>query len=333
MSDSRGLGGTDLATTQTVVELRQVKKRYGKVEALAGLDLRVQRGQIYGFLGRNGAGKTTALRALMGIVKPTGGAISLFGEPVKASSVRYRQRIGYVAQEQHFYEWMTPRALGQFVSAFYPSHSTQEYQQHLRRFELPDRKIRTFSTGMKAKLALALALAHQPELLVLDEPTAGLDAVARREFIDMVRDQVKREGRTTLLSSHLIHEAELVADHVGIIEQGKMRFEGSLAALAEDVKLVSWPVTSGDAAPKTPLPAGLLVLRERVDVSRRELVVQQVAPGALSALRLSRPDSRVIDLPLEEIFIAMVSQAWSVETATVHAALKVDTRLESAGSP
>ncbi|MEM7218590.1 MAG: ABC transporter ATP-binding protein [Pseudomonadota bacterium] len=210
----------------------QVHKSYSEIQVLRGLDLRVGEGEVYGFLGRNGAGKSTALRAVMGINRIDAGRIELFGEPVLASDPLPRRYVGYVAQEQHFYDWMTAPRAGRFVGSFYPDWDAQEFARLLARLEVPtDRRIRAFSGGMTAKLALALALAARPRLLVLDEPTAGMDAVARREFIDIVRAQAREDGRTTVFSSHLIDEVERAASQVGIIEAGVARFEGSLDAL------------------------------------------------------------------------------------------------------
>ncbi len=178
-----------------MIRLRGLVKRYGAVEALRGLDLDVRPGQVYGFLGRNGAGKSTALRIIMGITLPTAGDVQIFGRSLRGEDPGVRRRIGYVAQEQSFYGWMTPLGLGRFVAGFYPSWQDAEYRRLLALLEIPaDRRIQTFSGGTHAKLALAVALAHRPELLVLDEPTAGMDAVARREFLELVRLQAQRTG-------------------------------------------------------------------------------------------------------------------------------------------
>jgi len=297
-----------------VLELRELHKAYGNVPALNGLELRLDRGQVYGFLGRNGAGKSTALRAVMGITRPDRGVVALFGSAVKAGDVRARQRIGYVAQEQNFYDWMTPAMLGAFVGAFYPSWDQARYENLLLRFEVPPRKIRTFSGGMKVKQALALALAHRPELLVLDEPTAGLDAVVRREFVEILRELAALGEHTTLFSSHLIDEVELVASRVGIVEQGAMRFEGSLPELAARVRVVSIPPPEEalSSAHSVPDPAGVLaelplrVLTRRETAVELELTLWADEPWAFSALGQRIPDARFRQPPLEDIFIALV---------------------------
>ncbi|MFC2173699.1 ATP-binding cassette domain-containing protein, partial [Acidobacteriota bacterium] len=158
---------TQKDSDRTVLELQGLTKRYGDVWALAGLDLTVREGEVYGFLGRNGAGKSTSIRIIMGISRSTRGAVRLFGKRLRGNPLKARQKIGYVAQEQNFYGWMNPTVMGEFVRGFYPTWDTGEYTRLLGALDLPpSRKIRTFSHGMKAKLALALALAHRPPVLV-----------------------------------------------------------------------------------------------------------------------------------------------------------------------
>ena len=234
-----------------VLTLRGIHKSYGDLDVLKGLDLDVEEGTVYGFLGRNGAGKSTALRTIMGITYADAANIELLGDPVTGDAPELRQQVGYVAQEQHFYDWMTTESIGRFVAGFYPSWDKAEYLRLIKLLEIPTgRKIRGFSGGNHAKLALALALATRPRLLLLDEPTAGMDAVARREFIDIVRDQARSDQRTTLFSSHLIDEVERAADQIGVIDEGKMRFEGTLDDLRRSVRRYIYaPVKSVSAPP------------------------------------------------------------------------------------
>ncbi|HJL19216.1 MAG TPA: ABC transporter ATP-binding protein [Sandaracinaceae bacterium LLY-WYZ-13_1] len=284
-----------------LLSVRGLAKRYGRVRALRGLDLTVGAGEVYGFLGRNGAGKSTTIRILMGITKPDAGEVRLFGEPTKGAHVRVRQRIGYVAQEQTFYDWMTAKRLARFVSRFYPTWDQSTFERLCAAQAVPlDRKVGTFSGGMRVKLALALALGPRPPLLILDEPTAGLDPVARREFLERVREDAERTGRTTFFSTHLIDEVELVADRVGIVDDGRTRYEGTVDALAARVRLFA-----GEPPPDLALPEGVRPVSDRTFRGRRRLVFEAPDPTAFAALeaRLGAPLSR---LPLEEIFIEMV---------------------------
>ncbi len=284
-----------------ILDARGLHKSYGRVRALSGLDLTVGRGEVYGFLGRNGAGKSTTIRVLMGITRVDRGEVRLFGLPARGGHVKLRERIGYVAQEQSFYGWMSARTLGRFVGGFYPTWSGDEFERRCRHLEIPlDRKVQGFSGGMKMKLALCLALAHRPELLILDEPTAGLDPVARREFLEIVRDDSDRTGRTTFFSTHLIDEVELVADRVGIVDGGRMRYEGSVAELAARVRALRLPV----GAPLPELPPGIAVVGDRTFRGERQVVLEVSDPARWASVPLA-----LEPMPLEEIFIAMVRRA------------------------
>lgn len=295
-----------------VIELKNLSKDYGKVRALDGLDLTVKEGDVYGFLGRNGAGKSTAIRILMGITKPTKGIVNLFGKPLGKNHIELRQRVGYVAQEQNFYGWMTPVTIGNFVSGFYPTWDDTEYVRLLKGLDLPkDRKIRTFSGGMRAKLALCLALAHRPSLLLLDEPTAGLDPIARREFIEMVRDQAENKTDTIFFSSHLIDEVEAAANCIGIIEKGKMYYQGALSELSNSVRLLKHPpVDSGDIE----LPSfllegsyGIKIIQDRMLNGERHLVVRNSEnPDIFSSMFFGEGNWSVEKMSLEDIFIELV---------------------------
>lgn len=248
------------ATPVAPVVLRTdgLSRSFGKVAAVEQLGLTVREGEIYGFLGMNGAGKTTTIRMLMGIIKPSAGQIELLGQRTRRTSIKQKQSIGYVSQEQNFYPWMTGRGLGRFVGGFYPSWDAAEFDRLLRVLEVPsDRKVSQLSGGMRVKLALALALAPRPALLILDEPTSGLDPVARREFLDLIQRQARDHRRTTFFSSHILGEVERVADRVGIIHQGRMRYEGDLETLRNSVRQVRWPITVERLVPPPPPPLSL----------------------------------------------------------------------------
>lgn len=285
--------------TGPILEMRSLEKRYGRVRALEGLSLSVAPGEVYGFLGRNGAGKSTAIRILMGITRPSGGEVRLFGESTRGAPVRLRQRIGYVAQEQAFYPWMSARRLGRFVGGFYPTWDQGAFEQLCLEQGLPlDRAAGGFSGGMKMKLALALALGHRPPLLVLDEPTAGLDPVARRELLERVREDAERTGRTTFFSTHLIDEVELVADRVCIVDDGKARYEGAIADLSARVRC--WRGVEPPPILLAP-PPGIRVLGDRTFRGERRITLEAADAdwSALGGVALEA-------MPLEETFIEMV---------------------------
>lgn len=297
----------ECAARVNVLEIDNLSKRYGSVQVLKGLNLRVQAHEVYGFLGRNGAGKSTAIRVAMGITRASAGEVRLFGEPMTARhEVRLRQRVGYVSQEQNFYPWMSPSSVGDFVRGFYPSWDHATYQGLLVRLDLPpERKLGLLSGGMRVKVALALALAHHPQLLILDEPTAGLDPVARREFLEIVRDQAAKREVTTFFSTHLIDEVELAADRLAIVEGGTTRFEGTVAALLEPfVSLVEAPGVRGAALPEALQDGSFSVVQDRVQRDRRQLMVR--VPSQRAALALIN-DQWELDKPsLEDIFVQLV---------------------------
>jgi len=270
------------------VELESVTHRYGKVQALDGLSLTVRQGEMFGFLGRNGAGKTTTLKLLMGLLRPDSGNIAVLGRSVKRMPSSLKQRIGYVCQEPNFYPWMTADQLGAFVGSFYPTWDAPEFQRLLRMLDVPrDRRASEMSGGTRTKLGLALALAPRPALLLLDEPTAGLDPVARREFNDQLQALQREQGTTVMFSSHLVGEVEQLAQRVGIVQNGTCRFEGEVGALRARVRRI------GADADFTP---GDGFARLRGDIWQAEPALWEQA-GSL-------PGAVVETLSLEDIFLA-----------------------------
>ena len=290
---------TPTPTAEPVLSVTGLHRSFGRFAAVDGLDLSVHAGEIYGFLCVNGAGKTTTIRMLMGIIAPDRGTIELLGEKSKRTTLKQKQHIGYVSQDQTFYPWMTAEMLGKFVGGLYPTWDAAEYRRLLAVLEVPaNRKVSGLSGGMRVKLALALAIAPRPPLLILDEPTAGLDPVARREFLEIITHQAREYGRTTFFSTHLLDEVERAADRVGIIHQGKKRFEGRLDELQRRVREIT--LSAG-----APLPVGFQVWRE-LDLTQTEtgpeyrLIVEADSASWENAGVLGRK------LPLDDIFIACV---------------------------
>jgi ABC-2 type transport system ATP-binding protein len=254
---------------------------------IRGLDLEVPAGSVYGFLGRNGAGKTTTIRMLMGILRPDAGTLTLGGETVRRTTASMRRRVGYVSQQQHFYPWMRVRRLSRFVGAFYPSWDQARFDALCVRLSIvPTQRVGELSGGTRMKLALALALAHRPPLLILDEPTAGVDPVTRREILDTLRAMVDDEGVTVLFSTHQISEVEDIGDQVGILHEGRMFWQGPVAGVRERVRRVR-----GD------VPEGLLALHR----DERGTVVWG-PPERLATLADAEPIS------LEAAFVAIARQ-------------------------
>lgn len=204
------------------LRLNAVSKRFGRVTALDNVSFDVPPGRVCALLGANGAGKTTAIRILLGLERADAGRAEVLGMDSATFGLDIRSRVGYVAERPVLYDWMTIDEIGWFAAGFYPPSYQRVYAQYVERFQLDGRqRIKTLSKGMRAKVSLALALAHRPDLLILDEPTSGLDPLVRREFLESMVD-IASEGRTVLLSSHQVAEVERVADLVVILLGGKL---------------------------------------------------------------------------------------------------------------
>lgn len=204
---------------------------------LNGIDLEVPRGCIYGLLGRNGCGKTTLIRTLLGLEPPTRGRTLLLGADSRRLSARARARIGYVAEGHNLIQnYRVRRLIG--LCRDLALHWNEAFFSHLMEtFRLPmDRKVKELSAGMRAELNLALAMAVDPELLILDDPTLGLDTVARRQFIELAIDLIQKENRTILFSSHILGDVERIADRIGIMAGGKLVVDCELEELKRRVR-------------------------------------------------------------------------------------------------
>jgi ABC-2 type transport system ATP-binding protein len=217
-----------------VIETNQLVKRYGKIEALKGVSLRVEKGEIFGLLGQNGAGKTTLIKLLLGITKKTDGDATLLGEPIGTASIR--SRIGYLPEDHRFPDYHTGYSLLDFYGTLLGmsrSDRCKKIPEMLEVVGLKGRmhyKIRTYSKGMKQRAGIAQALFHDPEIIFLDEPTDGVDPVGRREIRDLMQ-QLKKDGRTIFLNSHLLGEVELICDRLVILQRGEILRQGEMASL------------------------------------------------------------------------------------------------------
>lgn len=291
--------------SQYVIETSDLGRRFRKVWAIENVNLQVPAGSVFGFLGLNGAGKTTTIRMLLGLLEPSAGSISVLGMNPLTHGVEIRRRVGYVAENQKMYGWMTVAEVLRFVRPFYPTWNDYLATQLLRRFGLsPSARLRNLSAGMNAKVALTLALAHEPELLVLDDPTSGLDAVVRREFLESIIGLIHEEGRTVFFSSHIIHEVERVADWIGIIHEGTLRTVQPLEEMKAQTKRIRLVFPSG--CPEVVQAPGLLSVQK----NGREtlLTVQGFSDATLRTLEVQyTPQTiEVHDLSLEDIFVETV---------------------------
>ncbi len=293
--------------SEAVIETVGLKKSYKEVEAVCGLDIRVPRGSIYGFLGRNGAGKTTTIKMLLGMVAPDAGEGRVLGYPidVRSESLEIRRRTGFVSEDKGLYDYMTVSQMIEFTRPLFPSWRRDRESELLRSFELPlTRKVRQLSKGMRTKLALLLALARGAELLILDEPTEGLDPAAIEDVLQALVRLVAEEEVTIFFSSHQIAEVEQIADHVAIIDKGRRVVAGALDDVKEKYRRINL-IFDGLAPAASFEIAGI----ERVQKDGRQLslLVSHNLDEIINQARALRAQSvDVVPVTLKEIFLESV---------------------------
>ena len=214
------------------LEIKGLRKEY-KDFVLEGMDLTIERGKIMGLVGENGAGKTTAMKAMLGIIRADGGTIRFFGKELSEGCSGNKNDIGVVLGEMNFYETMTPAQVGKVCGGIYKNWDEKRFKDSLGRMNVAmNKKIKDFSKGMRIKLALATALSHQAKILILDEPTSGLDPVAREEILDEFKAFTEDGQGAILLSSHITSDLEKIADDITFIHKGKVIFTKSRRELA-----------------------------------------------------------------------------------------------------
>lgn len=287
-----------------VIEIQGLQRRYGRFEAVNGLNLTVAPGRCYGFFGRNGAGKTTTIKCLLNLLRPDAGRVRVFGLDPQRDEVAVKSRLAYVPDAVAFYPWMTVRDTLEYLASFRANWNRRIEADLLERFALnPDQKAGDLSKGQKTQLALIGAICPEPELLVLDEPTSGLDPIVRREFIQTVIGAYQSgdaEKRTVFVSTHLIAEFEGLIDEFTIIEQGR-----ELLSLPADVARERFKkIRARFKQPLNDLPVSG-ALQVRWNGREAELLVNGSGDELIEQLqRLQPEDLRSESLSLEEIFVA-----------------------------
>jgi ABC-2 type transport system ATP-binding protein len=227
-------------TTGLAIQTERLGKSYGKVEAVKELNLSVRSHSITAFLGLNGAGKSTTIKMLLGMIRPSTGHSTILGQQISGQieSVHIRSQIAYVSENKRLYDYMTVQQMIRFTSAFYSDWRPDEEQKLLHQYKLPlDRKIKSLSKGMRTKLGLLLAFARRPELLILDEPSEGLDPVGIEELLEILVTRCS-EGTTIFFSSHQISEVERIADQVCVLHAGRLVLDSSLDDLRQSYRRI-----------------------------------------------------------------------------------------------
>ncbi len=245
------------------IRFERVTCCYGAMRALDSVSFAVPTGSVFALLGRNGAGKTTAIRALLGLLAPTRGRVRVLGHDALLLPPPMRGRVAYVGEGHPLPSWMRVRDVIAFQAATFPTFDRELCRRWLTRFQLPEkRRVFQLSRGMRAQLALSVALAPRPELVVLDDPALGLDTVARREFLEVMIDLIQEEGRTLLFTSHVLTDVERVADRVALLDHGVLRINAPLDEIQRRVR--RYALEFAGATPETaPALAGLIRARRR----------------------------------------------------------------------
>jgi len=285
-----------------VIDFQAVHKRFRQNAVLRGTTFQVQRGRTFAFLGRNAAGKTTTISILMGLLSRDAGTAKVLGLDPATHPIEVRRQVGYLAEDQTMYGWMRCEEILQFMAPFYPTWDHQLALKYAGEFEVPLRtKIKHLSKGQNVRLGLVLALAHRPELVILDDPALGLDPIMRKQFNRDLITHLQGEGRTVFYSSHLLYEVEPVADEVAILDAGRIVRHAETEELRRDVKQF---VLSREAAAQ--LGSEVKILECKPDGEDLAITLEG-AESAIEALQRTGSDFRAVDLNLDEIFEVYVT--------------------------
>ena len=284
-----------------VIVTQRLTKYYDRRAVVDGLELRIPQGTVYGLLGRNGSGKSTAIKMLLGMVHPDRGRIEILGEEAGRLRPQTRARIAYLAEGNPLYRWMTVGEAVRFARACSPTWNDVLAEQILDHFGLARRaKIRRLSNGERAQVSLALAVSTEPELLILDDPTLGLDTVVRRDFLESLIQIIQRRGRTIFFSSHILGDVERVADRIGILVDGVLRVDCPTDHFKDSIRKVV--LEFARTPPEFPDCPGLV--SRRVVGRKLELVLAGYNDGHRELAESLQPASiEVMELNLEDAFI------------------------------
>jgi len=289
--------------TEPAIKIEGLHFSYGRKKVLKGVDLEVPKGSIFGFLGRNGSGKTTTIKTLLGLQKPQAGKCLVSGLDSVAQNLEIRQRVGFMAEDQQMYGWMTVSRIIKWVAGFYPNWDYKFADELLDILRLPkNTKIKALSKGQNSSLALLLALGHRPKIVILDDPTLGLDPIARKDFLRHVIDLLQSNNVTVFFSSHLLYEIEPVADHIAILDDGVIVKASGTEQLRDSVRRFALTPTSGANFGNVPGVLDVLRLGDNVSVTLEDC--DQTKRSSLKGMSVNGMTETALNL--DEIFEAYV---------------------------
>lgn len=291
------------AIADPIISCNSLRKNFGKKEVLSGVDLQIPQGAIVGLVGTNGSGKSTLIKCLLGLLKPTSGEMRVFGEDPWFLSTPSKARLGYVPQTVQLIPWMRVDQTVEYTAAFYESWDRAWAETLLARLDLPrDHRVGPLSTGQQQKLALVLALGHRPDLLILDEPVASLDPIARRELLRSLMEMSLDNRHTVLFSTHITSDLERVATHIALLKSGRIVLFDELDAVKDRVKRLR--ISSEQTLPPHLSIRGLI--QQQVDGTSALVTVADLDDRLVDDLRHEfSADVAVEDLNLEDIFVEL----------------------------
>jgi ABC-2 type transport system ATP-binding protein len=295
-------------TSISAIETTELHKSYGRIEAVRGVDLSIKLHQITAFLGLNGAGKSTTIKMLLGMIRPDSGAGQILGKSITdaADSVSIRRKVAYVSESKQLYDYMTVEQMIRFTKSFYPDWRAEIERKLLSTYELPlDRRIKSLSKGMRTKLALLLAFSRRPELLILDEPSEGLDPIGIDQMLESLV-ALCGEGTTVFFSSHQIPEVERIADHVCILHKGALVLDAALERMRHSYRQIDlvFPILPDESDIRMPSVKSV----RRVGRQMRIVVNGDAELVVARANELHASSIEVVPIGLRDIFMETVKE-------------------------
>ena len=289
-----------------LLRITGLSKSFGRKSVFSGLNLTIEAGRVYGFLGKNGEGKTTLIRILMGVIPGDGGEIRYKNAPISFGSAAYKEEFGYIPEDPFFYSGMRVSEFLGFNAAFYRRWDSRRADELLGRFSLgKTSRIRTLSRGMKLKLELVTALAAKPAFLILDDPTSGLDVPTRHDFLQNIIRELADSGTTVFFATHLVHELERIVDHLFILDGGRIILDDEYGAVKNSTRRVR--LNFDDRPPDNFEIDGILT--ESRDGRRVEMVIHPWSDETKRKIESFGPSNTEIEpLSLEDIFHSFVAR-------------------------